>query len=58
METFTIHAENVNVEDIMKEIQRRCLKKSRQESIAMKRFRRITELKQDYRRKRTSVLAS
>lgn len=47
METFTIHAENVNVEDIMKEIQRRVLEKKQAGIYNDEEIQRITELKQD-----------
>ncbi len=47
METFTIHAENVNVEEIMKEIQRRVLEKKQAGIYSDEEIQRITELKQD-----------
>ncbi|GAK61673.1 hypothetical protein U27_01574 [Candidatus Vecturithrix granuli] len=47
METFTIHADNVNVEEIMKEIQRRVLEKKQAGIYSDEELQRITELKQD-----------
>ena len=47
METFTIHADNVNVEEIMKEIQRRVLEKKQAGIYSDEEIQRITELKQD-----------
>ena len=47
METFTIHAEDVNVEEIMKEIHRRVLEKKQAGIYTDEEIQRITELKND-----------
>ena len=47
METFTIHAEGVNVEEIMKEIQRRVLEKKQAGIYTDEEIQRITELKRN-----------
>ncbi|MCP4398570.1 MAG: hypothetical protein GY801_14895 [bacterium] len=47
MNTFTIHAENVNVEEIMKEIHRRVLEKKEQGIYSDADIQKITELKQE-----------
>jgi hypothetical protein len=47
MDTFTIKTEDVNVEEIMKEIQRRVLEKKQAGIYTDEEIRRITELKQD-----------
>lgn len=47
METFTIHADNVKVEEIMQEIQRRVLEKKQAGIYSDEEIQRITELKQD-----------
>jgi len=47
MDTFTIHADNVNVEEIMKEIQRRVLEKKDKGIYSDADLQKITELKQE-----------
>lgn len=47
MDTFTIHAENVNVEEIMKEIQRRVLEKKDKGIYSDDDIQKIAELKQE-----------
>ena len=47
METFTIKTENVNVEEIMKEIQRRVLEKKQAGIYTDEEIQRITDLKKD-----------
>ena len=47
METFTIHADNVNVEEIMKEIHRRVLEKKEKGIYSDTDLQQITELKQE-----------
>lgn len=47
MQTFTINTEDVNVEEIMKEIHRRVLEKKQAGVYTDEEIQRITELKQD-----------
>ena len=47
MDTFTIHADNVNVEEIMKEIHRRVLEKKEKGIYSDADIQKITELKQE-----------
>jgi len=47
MDTFTIHTEGVNVEEIMKEIHRRVLEKKQAGVYTDEEIKRITDLKND-----------
>ncbi len=57
MDTFTIHAEQVNVEEIMKEIHRRVLEKKQQGVYTDDELRRIAELKSDLSPKKNEQYA-
>ena len=56
MDTFTIHAEQVNVQDIMKEIHRRVLEKKQRGVYNDDELRRIAELKSDLSPKQNANL--
>ncbi len=57
METFTIHADQVNVEEIMKEIHRRVLEKKQTGVYTDDELRRIAELKSDLSPKKNEQYA-
>ncbi len=57
MDTFTIHAEQVNVEEIMKEIHRRVLEKKQTGVYTDDELRRIADLKSDLSPKKNEQYA-
>ena len=57
MDTFTIHADQVNVEEIMKEIHRRVLEKKQTGVYTDDELRRIAELKSDLSPKKNEQYA-